>query len=116
MIAPLSGVISDRHDVLLADADATHKLIPLDKFLQHHAKRAGLVIGPDQFFDGVHLVDILPTAAPGIFENRRQPHIVDNDSPIERIDQIAQALADHAFDILFRGQHDGFGRGQPQAR
>ncbi len=115
-VAAILGVILDGHDVRLPDADTAHELVELDELLEDHAERAGLVVGADQLVDGVDLVDILPAAAPRIFQNGRQPGVGDDGVPVQRVVEVAQALADDAFRVRLHGQHDGLGRRNPQAR
>ncbi len=115
-ILALAWVVADRHNVFLPDTDATYKLIPLDKLLQHHAERAGFVVGADQFVHRVHFIDVFPATAPRILENGGQTHILDNCLPIEWVDEVAQTFADYARNVLFGGQHQCPWRSQPHRR
>ena len=115
-VTPLLGVILNGHDVVLADANAAHIGIPLDVLLQHHAQRARLVIGADQLVNRIHAIAILPAAAPGVLEDGGQPHILGDGVPVQRIHEVAQALADHPLRVGLHGQHKGLGRGHAQPR
>src|SRR3989441_9750864 len=91
-IAALARLVWYGHDVRLAEAEAADVLLELDELLQHHAVRSGAVVGLEQLFLVVDLIDVLPATPEERLQDGGTPDIVQQRVPLNRVFQIAQGL------------------------
>src|SRR2546425_88431 len=91
-IAALARVVRYGHDIGLAEAEAADVLLELDELLQHHAVRSGAVVGREQLFLVVDLIDVLPATPEERLQDGGTPDIVQQRVPVNRVFQIAQGL------------------------
>ncbi len=90
VVFPFFRIVLDRQDVLTADADAAHELVPLDEFLHDHRQHAAVVVVVDQFFERMAHVYVAPAAAVRILEDAGQADMIDHALPVEWILQVAE--------------------------
>ena len=84
-IAALLGIISHGQNIHLAERKATHVFVEIDKFLQRHAIRASAVIGRQQFFLIVYLINVLPSATGIRLQNGGTADNIEQTVPIDWI-------------------------------
>src|SRR5437879_13664420 len=82
----------DRRDVLLPDAEAAHKLLPLDELLDDHGPEPRVIVVVQQLFGRPADEDVLPAAAVRVLEYAGKPDVPQRRVPVEREDQVAEAL------------------------
>ncbi len=107
MVAPLARIVADRQHLLPAQTDAAHELLPLDELLRDHREPARLVVVLQQLVERAAHVHFLPAAAVRVLQDAGQPGVLHDRPPVERIDQVAQALVVHdAGHVLLVRQYD----------
>lgn len=117
VVLPGLGVILDRANGLLTEADTADELIPVDELLDDHGEKPGPVVVVEQFLQALADVDFLPAAAVGVLEYTREPDVVDHRLPVQRKDQVPETLGvDDAGDVLLVGEHQGLGGWPVRAR
>src|SRR6266849_4136549 len=117
-VAALLGIVADRSDVVFAEGEAAHVAGEVDEFLQGHAVWRGFVVGGEELFLVVDLVDVLPAAAGEGLENGGAADIIEEAVPIDGISEVVQGFGgdvDIAGIALLRKEH-GFGDGEAELR
>src|SRR5204862_6981641 len=85
-------IVMNGDDVRLAEGEAAHVLREIDEFLQGHAIRRSLIVGGQQLFLIVDLVNVLPASTGEWLENRRPPDVVQQTVPVHGIFQVVERL------------------------
>src|SRR5437879_3184324 len=75
VVLPRRGVIMDRQDVLLPDAEATHKLLPLDDLLDDHGPEPRVLVVVKEVLGRPADEDVLPAAAVRVLEYAGKPDV-----------------------------------------
>src|SRR5712692_1246560 len=115
IIFALVWIIFDRQNIFLSQADTADVLLPLHKFLHNYRFQAKLVIVVQQFLYSVTDIHVLSTASQSVFQDTGKANIVDDALPVQRVDEVTQALVMHdARDVIFVWQDERFGAGNPQ--
>ena len=98
-----------RHDVDLALADdvAAEVLVKVDRLLIHHAELVGLIVGLEEFFAIVNVVDIAPAAAVDRLHETVFANVGEDRVPIQGVFEIAHGAVGCAFGVFFVGQDHG---------
>lgn len=98
------------HDVDLALADdvTTEVLVEVDRLLVHHAELVGLVVGFEELFAIVNMVDIAPAAPVDGFHEAVLADVAEYCVPVQWVFEIAHGAVGGAFGVLFvRQDHRG---------
>src|SRR5207249_7074759 len=82
----------DRQYVLLPDAEAAHKLLPLDELLDDHGPEPRVIVVVQQLFGRPADEDVLPATAVRVLENAGKPDVPQHRVPVEREHQVTETL------------------------
>ena len=79
------GIVSDWHNIRFAESEAADVFVKINKFLKRHASGPGAVVGSEQLFAIIHLVNVLPSPAGKRLQNGRPADGVEQSVPINRV-------------------------------
>src|SRR5258706_215392 len=117
-VATLIGIVADRRDVVFAEGEAAHVAGEIDEFLQGHAVWRSFVVGGEELFFVVDLVDVLPAAAGIGLEDGGATNVIEEAVPIDGIIEIVQGFGGDVDvgGIAFLWEEDSLRNGNAQFR
>ena len=111
LVMRFARVVGHDVDLVLADDVAAEVLVEVDGFLIEHAEVARLIVGVEELFAVVDVIDIAPSAAIDGLHESVLADVVENRVPVERIFEVAHGAIGGAFGMFLVRQDDGWRNG-----
>src|SRR5262249_43608206 len=105
---PTRIVLHDVH-LFLSDDIAAEVLLKFHRALQRHAKIPRLIVGTEEIFRRVDVIDVAPSATVEWLEKRWELDILEDLVPIHGIDQVAHRLIGRSWRVLLMGKDHSWG-------